>query len=213
MKTIYIFSGLGADERVFQDINFGNYSPHFIAWVEPLNNETLSAYSKRIEENIADPNSIVLGVSFGGIVAQEIAKHRKVEKLILLATFEQRNDLPWYLRLLGNLKADKLVPAALLKTHTWFSDYLFGIKIKSHSIILKDILVKTDATFLKWCLRQICIWKPEVLHNVKQKITIHGTADRIIPLNKSKQYDYEIEGGGHLFTLSHAAEISAIIQG
>ncbi len=35
-QKIYIFSGLGADERVFKQLNFSNLEPVFIDWIEPF---------------------------------------------------------------------------------------------------------------------------------------------------------------------------------
>lgn len=39
-QTIYIFSGLGADERVFKQLNFSSLEPVFIDWIEPLENRS-----------------------------------------------------------------------------------------------------------------------------------------------------------------------------
>lgn len=35
-QKIYIFSGLGADERVFKHLKFSSFEPVFIEWIEPL---------------------------------------------------------------------------------------------------------------------------------------------------------------------------------
>src|SRR5690606_28035423 len=51
VSKIYIFSGLGVDKRVFDNIDFGTKSPEFIDWISPLKNESLAEYSKRISEN------------------------------------------------------------------------------------------------------------------------------------------------------------------
>jgi pimeloyl-ACP methyl ester carboxylesterase len=211
-KTIYVLSGLGADKRVFQKINFGNYKPEFINWIEPFDNENISEYSKRISEQIIEKNPIILGISFGGIVAQEIASKIETEKLILLATFEKRNDLPKYLRLLGTLKIDKMIPVSILKSHNFLTDYLFGTKTIVNSRILKGILIDTEKKFLKWSLRQLAIWKGNKKLKTESKITIHGTKDKIIPKNRQKNYDYEIQDGGHFFTLTHEKEINEILK-
>lgn len=76
MSKIYIFSGLGVDKRVFDNIDFGTKSPEFIDWISPLKNESLAEYSKRISENMKSEKPILIGPSFGGIVATEISKIR-----------------------------------------------------------------------------------------------------------------------------------------
>jgi pimeloyl-ACP methyl ester carboxylesterase len=211
-KTIYVLSGLGADKRVFQKINFGNFKAKFINWIEPLDKENISEYSSRIAEQITEKNPTILGISFGGIVAQEIASEIETEKLILFATFEKRDDLPKYLRLLGDLKIDKVIPARLLKSRNFITDYFFGTKTKENSRILKEILFDTEKKFLKWSLRQLAILKGNMILKTELKIIIHGTNDRIIPKNRNKNYDYEIEGGGHFFTLTHSIEINRILE-
>jgi len=36
MKAVYIFSGLGADERVLQEIDLSGYQVIFVQWIPPL---------------------------------------------------------------------------------------------------------------------------------------------------------------------------------
>lgn len=50
MNKIYIFSGLGVDQRVFDNIDFGNLDVEFIDWIEPLKNESLDSYVNRIAQ-------------------------------------------------------------------------------------------------------------------------------------------------------------------
>jgi hypothetical protein len=52
MSKIYVFSGLGVDERVFDNIDFGRLDVEFIDWIEPLNNESLESYAFRISKKI-----------------------------------------------------------------------------------------------------------------------------------------------------------------
>jgi pimeloyl-ACP methyl ester carboxylesterase len=212
IKKIYVLSGLGADKRVFQKIQFGNCKPEFINWIEPLDKESINEYSSRIAEQITEKNPTILGISFGGIVAQEIASKIETEKLILLATFEKRSDLPKYFRLFGSLKIDKMIPAGLLKSHNFLTDYFFGTQTKENSRILESILMDTEKKFIKWSLRQLATWKGNKILKTKSKITIHGTNDKIIPKNRNKNYNYEIVNGGHFFTLTHEKEINEIIK-
>ena len=41
LQHIYLFSGLGADERVFQKLDFSNYEVTFVKWIEPIQNEPI----------------------------------------------------------------------------------------------------------------------------------------------------------------------------
>ncbi|WP_221394889.1 hypothetical protein [Dyadobacter sp. NIV53] len=85
-KEIYIFSGLGADERVFQRLDFSESSAIFIKWIIPLNNETIEHYATRLLDQIHTTQPVLIGLSFGGIMAVEVAKQIDTEKIILIAS-------------------------------------------------------------------------------------------------------------------------------
>jgi len=78
---VYFISGLGADERVFQFIDLTKIEHYFIKWNEPKKDESLSEYCLKLTEQIDKTNGIILiGVSFGGIIAQEILKSFLVKR-------------------------------------------------------------------------------------------------------------------------------------
>jgi hypothetical protein len=61
---IYLISGLGADESVFQNLDFGKYTPQYIKWIEPQKDETLQGYALRLSKQIQAQKPIILGVIF-----------------------------------------------------------------------------------------------------------------------------------------------------
>lgn len=74
MKKVYILSGLGADERVFKYLDFKDLDITFVQWIKPKPHEKLMDYVERLREQIKQDNPILIGLSFGGIVAAELAK-------------------------------------------------------------------------------------------------------------------------------------------
>jgi len=71
--TIYGIGGLGADKRVFNDLNL-NYNFIPIDWIAPFKNENISDYANRLSQCINQKEAyIILGVSFGGLIATEIS--------------------------------------------------------------------------------------------------------------------------------------------
>jgi len=74
---VYFISGLGADERVFQFLDLSEIEHRFIKWNVPQKNESLPSYCKRLTEQINVQQEVILiGISFGGMIAQEITKVR-----------------------------------------------------------------------------------------------------------------------------------------
>ena len=206
--TIYIISGLGADKRMFQNFSFEGYNVIHIDWIFPLENENLQNYALRISENIKDENSILIGLSFGGILSVEISKIKKFKKVFLLSSAKTKFEIPFYYRVLGKLNLLKIIPNSILKRVNYLTYLVFGAKTNFEKNLLKDIIKNTDKHFLKWALHQIMNWKNE---NYSENIVhIQGDSDLILPHNFIK-YDYLIKGGTHFMTLNQSKEIETII--
>ena len=209
MNKIYIFSGLGVDKRVFEKIDFGNLNHEFIDWIEPLKNESLSEYSKRVSKKINTEKPILIGLSFGGIVATEISKIIETEKVILIASAKTKNELPLLYRLAGKFKLNKLIPASILKQQNFLTNWFFGVNSKEDKILLGRILTETNSKFLKWAINEIANWKN--IQKPKNYIHIHGSNDKIIPI-KNVKVNFTIENGGHFMTVNKPNEIEKIIK-
>ena len=209
MKNLYLFSGLGADHRMFQFLEFQEYNTIFINWTIPEKNETIENYARRLITQIRTPKPILIGLSFGGIIAIEVAKIIETEKLILIASAKNKNELPMYCRIAGYLQLHKFLPLAFLKVSNFFTNWLFGAKTEFDKKLLKDILRDTDLKFLKWAINQIFSWKNTASH--QNLIHIHGTADRILPIFFSNP-DIKVNGGGHFMTINKADELNEIIR-
>jgi esterase/lipase len=208
VNKIYIFSGLGVDKRVFDKINFGYLNPIFIDWIDPHKNESLENYCKRISQEINANNPILIGLSFGGIVAVEISKIINTQNVILIATAKTKYEIPLMYRIAGNLKITKLIPASILKHQNFITNWLFGIDNIEDKYLLGRILKDTEPKFLKWAINEIANW--ENSQEPVNYIHIHSTKDKIIPISNIK-VNFTIENGGHFMTVNRAKEIEEII--
>ena len=209
-KNIYCISGLGADKRVFTNLQFKGYQPVHIEWLAPEKKESLADYVKRLKEDIAEENPILIGLSFGGIVAVEIAKQIATEKVILISSAKIAAEIPWYFRIFRWLPVHLLIPfKSLLWAVYWLINWFFGLETQDERKLLKAILVDTDAKFLKWAINCVVFWKnetiPDSLHH------IHGTSDRIFPLAFIEP-DIIVEKGGHFMVMNRAKSISQFID-
>lgn len=208
-KTLYIFSGLGADERVFKRLDFSAFSVIHIKWIVPVINETIEQYTFRILAQITTENPLIIGLSFGGIMASEVAKQIKTEKIILIASAKTKFEIPFYFRFFGMLGLHKFLPTNLLKSSNFITNWFFGTGNKVEKKLLKQILRDTDPLFLKWALDKVATWKNKIpADNIFQ---IHGDSDKILPLAFVKPNSI-IENGGHLMTLNKADVLNKIIQ-
>lgn len=112
-------------------------------------NETIENYVVRLRDQITTNNPILIGLSFGGIIAIELAKQIDTEKVIILASVKSKNEIPFYYRILGNIGIHKLIPASMLKVSNVFTNWFFGISSSNDKKLLKNILKETDSTLLK----------------------------------------------------------------
>jgi pimeloyl-ACP methyl ester carboxylesterase len=209
MKEIYLLSGLGADHRVLQDLDFSGYNITFIKWTQPLENESIEDYAKRLTEQIKTKNPIIIGLSFGGMMAAEIGKLIDTEKIILIASAKTKFEIPFYYRFAGSLGLHKLLPASLMKQPNFISNWFFGTESAKDKTLLASILHDTDSIFLKWAIDKIVNWQNVIIpKNLKH---IHGTSDRILPY-RFVSADVKIDGGGHFMTTNKVEELSREIR-
>lgn len=209
MKKVYIFSGLGVDRRVFDNIDFGNLTVEFIDWITPETDESISNYSKRIAQKIHWDRPFIIGLSFGGVIAVEVSKFLEIEKLVLISSAKTTSEIPKFYKLLGKLRIHKLIPSSLLKKSNLMSNWFFGIENRRDKYLLKEILKDTDSHFLEWAINEILHWQNTL--TPEHYIHIHGTSDRILPI-KNVKTDFKIKNGGHFMTVNKAREISEIIK-
>jgi pimeloyl-ACP methyl ester carboxylesterase len=208
-KELYIFSGLGADERVFQLLDFSGFSTTFIKWIVPQDKETIEQYATRLLDQITTTKPTLIGLSFGGLIAVEVAKQIDTEKVILIASAKTKNEIPFYYRFAGQLKIHRLLPTRLLKSSNFVTNWFFGTSSTFDKQLLKQILMDTDPTFLKWAIDKVARWTNQT--QTKNLFHIHGTSDRILPLSFLK-CNYTIKNGGHLMTLNKADELNQILR-
>lgn len=208
MKQIYLVSGLGADERVFEYLDLRPYKQTCLKWISPKEDETIEHYAARLCEQIKTENPILIGVSFGGMIAVEIGKLIKTEKIILISSAKSKEDIPLHYRVAGAINFNKLMPkGGLQKMHSviaWF----FGVASEEERELLKDIINSTDERFVQWAIDHIINWENETV--LPNAVLIHGTSDRLL---SSSTPDYSIKDGGHFMIVNRCAEVSALIHG
>jgi len=209
-KELYIFSGLGADERAFQHLDFSGFSTIFIKWITPKEKETIEHYASRLLDQIKTDKPTLIGLSFGGLIAVEIAKLIDAEQVILIASAKTKIEIPFYYRIAGRLRIHKLLPTELLKKSNFITNWFFGACSNFDKKLLKQILQDTDATFLKWAVDNVVRWKN--LSPTKNIFHIHGTKDRILPI-KYVECDLKIIGGGHLMTINKSEDLNFVLRG
>lgn len=209
MKKVYFISGLGADKRAFSFLDLSFCDPIFIEWIKPLKNESLQGYALRLKEQIKEPGAIIVGVSFGGMLATEIAKTDFAAKVIIISSNKIKKEFPKIFLTGKYLPVYKWLPSAVLKKGTIIRSKFFSPKGEMQKKIFQQILNDTDTKFTKWAIYSILHWQNEVIPD--NVIHIHGTSDNLLPYRLVKA-DYTIKNGTHLMNMNHYKEISELLK-
>ncbi|HTN45943.1 MAG TPA: alpha/beta hydrolase [Flavipsychrobacter sp.] len=207
-KPLYIFSGLGADERIFQRLDFSDSPANFIQWIAPEPDEAIEHYAQRLLAQIKTENPVLIGLSFGGMMAVEVAKLIRTERIILISSAKTKAELPPYFQA-GSFQLHHIIPATFFKSSNPISNWLFGADAPADKKLLKQILKDTDPIFLKWAMDKIASWKNHTVPN--NIIHIHGTNDRILPI-KYVRCDKTIQNGGHMMVWNRAEELNDLLR-
>lgn len=207
MQKVYFISGLGADKRAFSFLDLSFCEPIFIDWINPLKNESLESYALRLRQQIKEKHPVVVGVSFGGMLATEMAKADSQMKAIIIASNKSSDEFPTYLRLAKYLPVYKWLPEVLIKNAPLH--WILGVKEKEQKKLLRDIIADSNPAFLKWAIGAILHWKETAIPS--NVLHIHGTADKLLPCRYVKA-DFKINGGTHLMSISKPIEIADLLQ-
>lgn len=206
---IYCFSGLGADERVFQYMDFTPHELVHVKWIEPKANETLKNYALRMGEfiNEDEPFSL-MGLSFGGMLVQELSKKMKPQKTIVISSIAGKHEQPFRMRITSFFNLYNYVPSKYFNEPSKIGFRLFGAKSDKEKQLLTDILADSDPNYIRWALNAISRWDNL---EIVPAFRIHGSEDNLFPYKKVK-HDYTVKGGGHLMVVSHPKEIEQEIM-
>lgn len=193
--------GLAASSTIFQRIVLTNaiFETILLEWEIPLDNETLTEYAKRITKKITHPNPVLIGVSFGGILVQEMAKCIEVRKIIIISSVKTNLEFPVRMKVAKTTKAYKLIPTNLIANIESLSRFSFGTAINKRLQLYEKFLCVRDKRYLDWAVEQIILWDRTIAD--ESIIHIHGDQDDVFPI-KHIQNCIVVKGGTHVMILS-----------
>lgn len=209
---VYFVPGLAAGPEIFEHLELSSekYELNYLKWIKPLAlEESISNYAMRMTDNITHKNPVLIGVSFGGIMVQEMSKYIDTKKIILISSVKSNNELPKRFKMAKFTKVYKFFPTKIVSNFEDYAKYFLGKSLKKRAEIYKKYLSVRGKTYLNWSINSILNWKQEKPQN--NVIHIHGTSDHVFPI-KHIHNAIEIKGGTHVMILTKAKKISKIID-
>lgn len=192
--------GMGANSRIFEKIDLpkAQFEIHYLEWLSPYPDESLADYITRIQHEIKEVNPVLIGVSFGGVIVQELAKRIAVRKTIIISSVRTHTEFPKRMKWAQKLVLYKFFPTgsvnrleALLKKYS-------STKSKERIALFAEYMTVRDANYLDWALKTMLNWKED--HPNPDVIHIHGNKDEIFPIQYIKD-SIVVKGGTHAMIL------------
>ncbi len=208
---IYFVPGLGANSRIFEYLELPeeHYELHYLDWLVPTGiDESIGSYAQRMCDQIKHKNPVLIGVSFGGVMVQEMSKLIPVQKTIIISSVKSKAELPKRLRLARATKAYKLFPTKSISNIEAYEKYAFSGFTKKRVALYKKYMSMNDQVYLPWAIHNVLHWNQEQAN--EEVLHIHGSADGVFPIKHIKN-SLIIDGGTHTMILNKAKKISSLI--
>jgi pimeloyl-ACP methyl ester carboxylesterase len=211
MSKIFLIAGLGADTRLYNNIDLGDNDVMPIDWIEPNETDTLNTYAQKlIHQYFITNNSIVIGVSLGGMLTIEIAKQLKLKKAILISSIKTIDETPWYFKFFNAMPIHKLITGGMLGKLSYLMKPCFGHMNEHDAWLFNDMVQKSSPTFLKWAIGAALKFDNKIVPaNVYH---IAGDKDLVFNYKKIKS-PIIIEGGTHIMVFDKARQMNKILKG
>ncbi|TRZ43675.1 alpha/beta fold hydrolase [Robertkochia solimangrovi] len=201
LRHIYFMPGMAANKDIFEHIRLpeDRFMMHFLEWKIPLRGESVSAYAKRMCEEVHHERPVLLGVSFGGIIIQEMAKHIAVEKLIVVSSVKSKYELPRRMRYSALTGVHKLLPAGVVRNVEVLAQYAFGEAVKKRLSLYEKYLSVRDPYYIRWSVDKIVNWDQEA--PLQNTIHIQGEKDPVFPIKNIRDCIL-VKGATHIAIIS-----------
>jgi pimeloyl-ACP methyl ester carboxylesterase len=209
MPTVYCISGLGADQHIFDGLDVPGVTWSHLPWLMPEGDEALGDYAGRMKAGIGEAAPTLLGVSFGGMMAIEIAKLLPSATVIIVSSIRHKRQLPFPIKMTALLGLGKWMPPANLRLLAPLQDYFLGVETKADAVLARAYRGNVDPHYLQWSIRHIAGWQNE--WQPSSFYHLHGGKDRVFPM-RLVEPTHVIEDGGHLMIHNRAMEINKILS-
>lgn len=199
---VYFMPGMAASSTIFERIHLpeDQFEIFLLEWVLPLDGESLTQYAERISKEIKHENPVLVGVSFGGVLVQEMGKFVNPRKIIIISSVKSNAEFPRRMKMAKSIKAYKLFPTGLMQNVETFAKFSFGNdKMNKRLKLYEKFLSMRDKKYLDWALEQIILWdrtEPD-----SKVVHIHGDADEVFPPKYIKNF-IPVKDGTHIMIIN-----------
>ncbi len=203
VSHVYFMPGMAADVSIFEYIKLpeDKFKTHTIAWKIPCRKESMEEYAQRMCKEIRHDNVVLVGVSFGGIMVQEMSKYLNLKKLIIISSVKSKHELPSRMKIARKTKMYKLLPTSLVSRIENWEKLAFGEFAKKRAAMYQRYLSINDKTYLDWAIEKMVCWDQD--KSPEGLIHIHGDKDIVFPISNIKKC-ITVDKGTHVMIVNRA---------
>ncbi|MFX0556736.1 alpha/beta fold hydrolase [Maribacter sp. CXY002] len=200
---VYFMPGMAAHSSIFEYIILPSkkFECHLLEWTSPTKQQSLADYAQQMCSLITHSDPILVGVSFGGILVQEISKLIPVSKIIIISSVKLTSELPKRMLFASYTSAHKLLPTGLVNNMELLAKYAFGETVTKRLDLYKKYLSIRDKVYIDWCLDKMVNWKQETFPN--NLVHIQGDRDAVFPVSNIKNCIL-VKNGTHTMIIHRA---------
>ena len=198
---VYFMPGMAANPSIFKNIELPpeQFTTHHLEWFVPRPGMDLTDYASEMCEKIEHPDPVLVGVSFGGLLVQEMARQIEVRKVIIISSVKSKAELPKRLIFAKYTKVHRLLPTGLVNNVELLAKYAFGETVVKRLELYEQYLSIRDKYYLDWAIDTIVHWDQKEFH--PRLVHIHGDRDAVFPIQNISDC-IRINDGSHTMILN-----------
>jgi pimeloyl-ACP methyl ester carboxylesterase/N-acetylglutamate synthase-like GNAT family acetyltransferase len=213
MTRLVLLPGVGTTARLLDPQRAAFPSLEVPEWLEPQRGESLPSYGSRMARALepVEGDLVLGGISFGGMVALEMARHLRARVVTLIASCRSASALtvPAHAlaRVMSRMPNAAFTPPPPLST---FAAWALGARTPPQRALVHELIRTARPGFAKWGLHAIVAWHPKADPACAVR-AIHGADDRLIRARRVRA-EREVPDAGHLVNVTHAEEVNAFLR-
>lgn len=208
--SLVMFPGMTPDGRIFREQQQAIPHLQIVEWPQHQAGDSIASFARRCVAALnIKPGSVVGGVSFGGIIALEVACLVEAPACLLISSVRCPAELPPWMRLARLMSALPLGNALSLAGHIANS---WPRKFRAPATARCAKFSGEDGNWYRWATAAVLRWRPNPTIERLRTLRLHGERDRTFPCRYIRGAAI-VPGAGHVLPLTHSSAVTGFLAG